>query len=415
MRPHACAATAAWLACAGTVMAAAEWPEFHGPARDNKSAETGLLKAWPADGPKLLWTADGLGIGYSTVSVAGGTIYTAGKIGNQTHVFALDMAGQRKWQAANGQSWNASEKMRYAIHYDGARATPTVDGDRVYHLGELGRLAAFDAKTGKEIWSLNVMDRFGAKLPKYGYAQSVLIDGQKLFCYVGGSKGAMVALDKATGKTLWANTDLADRVAFSSPILVDFAGRRLLVAVNAWAVVGLDSATGERLWRYEYRNPRSNNIACPIHHDDGIYASSGYGKGSVMLKLKAADGEVGVEEVWETKLLDNHHGGVVLVDGCLYGAGHYSRGWHCLDLATGAPRYCHKSFAKGSVMFVDGMLYCLGEKGTMALVKATPQGFVVVSRFRVPRGGEGLYWAHPVAVGSPSPAIGPTEGLMANG
>ena len=372
-----------------------EWPCFHGPNRDNKSTETGLLKQWPQDGPKLLWTARGLGKGYSSVTIAGGLIYTAGMIDKQTHVFAFDLNGKQKWRRRNGQSWES--KRSHAIAYGGARATPTYDRGRVYHLGELGRLAAFDAKTGREIWAIDLFKKFGATTPKYGLAESVLIDGDRLICCPGGTKGFMVCLEKKTGKLVWANTKIEGTVAYSSPVIAEFGGFRQIVSMSAKAVFGVDAKTGKLLWSVEHANYRNNNVTDPIFHKGYVFASSGYGKGSIVVRLKPVKGGIEAEKVWSSKLMDNHHGGVLLLDGRLYGSGHLSKGWFCLDLLTGKQAWNAKG--KGSLTYADGMMYCLDERGTMALVKPTPEALRIVSSFGLPKGGAGLYWAHPVVCG----------------
>jgi len=369
-----------------------EWPCFHGPKRDNKSPETGLLKQWPDGGPKRLWTASGLGKGYSSVSVAGGLIYTAGMIRKQTYVFAFDLDGKRRWWKRNGQSWQST--MRHAMGYDGARSTPTYDDGRLYHLGERGRLAAFEAKSGREIWALDLLRQFGAETPRYGLAESVLIDGDRLICCPAGTKGYMVCLEKKTGKLVWANTGIEGTVGYSSLVIREFGGFRQILGMSARVVFGVDAESGKLLWSVEHGNRRRNNATSPIFHKGHVFASSGYGKGSLVVRLRPVPGGIETEKLWASRLMDNHHGGVVLVRGHLYGAGHESRGWFCLDFMTG--RQLWKAEGKGSLTYADGMLYCLEERGTMALVEAAPQRRRVVSSFAVPNGGTGLYWAHPV-------------------
>ena len=136
----------------------AAWPSFHGPRRDNIAIDTGLMQSWPQTGPELLWTASGIGHGYSSVSIAAGRIFTAGMIDRQTYVTAMDLTGKKLWQRLNGQSWQASERQAWAMSYSGSRGTPTVDGETVYHLSEMGRLTAFDARTGQEQWHVDVLD-----------------------------------------------------------------------------------------------------------------------------------------------------------------------------------------------------------------------------------------------------------------
>ena len=329
------------------------------------------------------------------MTIAGGQIYTAGMIDKRTHVFALDMNGKEKWRQPNGQSWETT--LRYAMTYTGARSTPTYDEGRVYHLGEMGRLAVFDAKSGEEIWTLDLFKKFGATTPKYGLGESVLIDGDMLICRPWGTKGRMVCLQKKTGKVVWATTEIEGTAAYSSCVIAEFGGFRQILSTSSKAVFGVDAKTGKLLWSVEHGNYRDNNVTDPIFHKGYVFASSGYGKGSIVVRLKPVKGGIEAEKVWASKLMDNHHGGVLLLDGHLYGSGHLSKGWFCLDLLTGKQAWNAKG--KGSLAYARGMMYCLDERGTMSLVKPTPEAFRIVSSFRVPKGGAGLYWAHPVVCG----------------
>ena len=372
-----------------------EWHCFHGLSRNNKSAETGLLKKWPEVTPELLWTVTGLGKGYSSVSIVEDYLYTAGIIEKQTYVFAFDLNGKQIWKKPNGQSWEATRS--HARAYAGSRSTPTYDDGLLYHLGDLGRLGAFNYRTGKEIWVLELREFSDAEIPEYGYSESVLIDGDRLYCNPAGKKEFMICLNKKNGKLIWANTEIPGTVGFSSPIIAEFGGYRQIINMSSNCVYGADTKTGKLLWSVEYENSRSNNCTDAIFHDGYVFASSGYGKGSILIKLTASRKEIIPETVWHTDLMDNHHGGVILHDGYLYGAGHNSRGWFCLDFMTGEQMW--KARGKGSVFYADNMFYFLEENGTMKLVKAAPEQYDEVSSFKVPKGGEGYHWAHPVVCG----------------
>jgi len=326
-------------------------------------------------------------------------IYTAGSLEKQSYVLAFDLSGKLKWKTANGGQWKAEERMPWALSFDGARSTPTVDGETVYHLSDLGTLSAFDAQTGKVRWSLDLPTQFDAVVPGYGYAESVLIDGNHLICTPGGKKGFMVALDKRTGAVLWTNTEVTDRAAYASPILFTDQGIRQLVTLTEAAIIGVAAETGKLLWRYPFTNMRKNNIPTPIYQQGYVFASTGYGGGSVLLKLKVDAGKVSVSKVWANTLLDNIHGGVILRDGYLYGAANDKPAWVCLNFLTGEEVYREKGVGQGSLLYADGMLYCLGERGTMALVPCMPKNYLPVSQFDVPQGGSGLFWAHPVVCG----------------
>lgn len=372
-----------------------EWPNFHGLSRDNKSSETGLLKKWPENGPKLLWTVEGLGRGYSCVSIAEGYLFTSGVVDKQTVVFAFDLNGKLVWKKSNGESWEATAS--HARAYNGARSTPTYDNGILYHLSDMGRLAAFNYKTGEEIWFIKLREAFDAEIPEYGYSESVLIDGEHLYCNPAGKKGFMVCLNKKDGKLIWANTEIPGNVGFSSPIIAEFNGTRQIINLSSNCIYGAGMTTGKMLWSVEYENSRSNNCTDAIFQNGHVLASSGYGKGSISIKLTASGKEIIPETVWQTELMDNHHGGVILHDGYLYGAGHNARGWFCLDFMTGKELW--KAPGKGSLTYADNMFYFLEERGIMRLVNATPEKYEEVSSFRVPEGGDGVYWSHPVVFG----------------
>lgn len=372
-----------------------EWHCFHGTDRTNKSTETGLLKEWPEAGPKLVWTVSGLGEGYSSVSIAEGYLFTAGMVDKQTYVFAFDLNGKQVWKKPNGQSWETT--MSHARTYTGSRSTPTYDNGVVYHLNELGRLTAFDYKTGNELWSLELREQFNADIPEYGYSESVYIDGDRLYCNPAGEKGYMVCLDKNNGNLIWTSTEIPGTVGFSSSVVFDYGGYRQIAGLSSNSVYGVDLETGKLLWHVGFENSRSNNVADPIFHNGYVFASSGYGKGSILIKLNVSGKEITPETVWHTDLMDNHHGGVILHEGDLYGAGHEARGWFCLDFMTG--KQIWKANGKGSLTYADGMLYCLDERGIMTLVRATPEKYDAVSTFEVPSGGKGFHWTHPVVCG----------------
>jgi outer membrane protein assembly factor BamB len=373
-----------------------EWPNFHGSDRTNKSAETGLLKEWPADGPKLMFTIEGLGEGYSSVSIAKGVIYTAGLLNQQTHVFAFDLNGRLLWKSPNGKAWSTT--MAHAVTYTGSRSTPTYDNNRVYHLGESGRLAAFDAKTGKEIWYKDLAEQFEAPSTKYGYAESVLIDGNNLFVRPAGKKGFQVCLNKENGNIIWVNTEIPGVEGYTSPMIMEFGGYRQLIASSSLCYYSVDTKTGKLLWTADFKNERGLNISDVVISNDLVFMTSGYGRGSMLIKLKPADGKITTETVWQSEIMDNHHGGVILHNGFLYGSGSNSRGWFCLDLMTGTKKW--NSEGKGSLTYADGMLYILEERsGSVKLVTATPEKYEQKGEFKAPKGGEGMYWAHPVVCG----------------
>ena len=372
----------------------AQWPQFHGQQRDNLSDDTGLLKRWPDSGPKLIWKIEDIGHGFSSVAIADGIIYTAGNIGNDTVITALDMAGNILWQATNGPAYKRS--------YPGARSTPTIVDDKLYHLNGDGYVVCLEARTGKSIWRLNILEKFHGRNIEWGLSESLLVDGRNVICCPGGEDVSMVALDMDTGKTVWTCTGVGDKPSYASPIIVNYKGLRQIVTFMSASAIGVAADTGRLLWKYDHPIKYDANIVTPIYHDGHIILFATLGRGATMLKLNVMDETCTVEEVWRTEELDNEHGGVVLVDGYFYGhadGNHKWRHWACLELTTGKTMYSVDGLPvtrSAALTYADGMLYLLSDLGTVALMPANPRDFNIVSQFQLPKGGEGPTWAHPV-------------------
>jgi outer membrane protein assembly factor BamB len=370
-----------------------DWPQFRGPTRDGKSAETGLLKKWPETGPKLSWSVGGLGIGFSSVAVAGGFVYTTGMIDGEGFLFAYDIAGNLKWKESYGPEWTQS--------YKGTRTTPTVDGERVYVFSGTGIMVCFNARTGEKAWQIDTLKEFDGKNIRWGMSGSPLIDGRKVYCTPGGKKGTIVALDKVTGRTIWATTGIDELSAYCSAILIKRGANRLLVNLIQKSIVCVATDTGKLIWREPYETYYDAGTVTPVYENGRLYVTSvverEFTTGGVMLEL-SADG-TSVARKWNDQTLDCGHGGVVLVDGYLYGStfdGIPKGDWICLDWNSGKVMYDNKwNGNKGSIIYTDGMLYCYDENtGDVALVKPSPKRFEIVSSFRVTK-GTGQHWAHP--------------------
>lgn len=366
------------------------WPRFHGPNFDNKSPDTNLRKSWPPEGPPLKWKVTGIGEGYSSVTLADGRIFTAGNIDNRTVITALDLNGKILWQADNGPAWTGS--------YPGTRSTPTIDGPRVYDLSPLGQLTCFEAATGKPLWTVNILERFRARNITWALAESVLIDGDRVICSPGGPVASVVALNKFTGDLVWTAASTGDLAGYASPSIGEFAGRRIIFTMLAKAVIGVDADRGELLFRHEHVTSWDVNVLMPIYYQGCLFVSSGYGTGAKLLQLVPKGKNVDVKLLWHERLLDNHHGGVLLLDGYLYGSNHRGR-WVCLNWATGEVMYQAAGVGKGSLTYADGMFFVLSERGEVGLVEADPRAHHVISQFRLPPGGSGPSWAHPVVIG----------------
>jgi len=374
-----------------------DWPSFHGHDRSNKSKETGLLKEWPEGGPEMLFAISGLGDGYSSVSFGEGLIFTAGTNGDQSYVFAFDMNGEPVWKSPNGDSWSTSAP--WASSYTGSRSTPSYDNGRVYCLSEAGRMGVYDARTGKEIWAKDLAKEFNAPETEYGYAESVFLEGDRLYVRPAGKTGFQVCLDKNSGELIWANNDIPGVEGYSSAVVFEYGGFRHLTGSSSDCYYGVDITTGRLLWKVDFKNRQGLNLTDIIAKDGFVYMTSGYGKGSLMVKLKPSGESFIPETVWQSELMDNQHGGVILHEGYLYGSGSDSRGWFCIDFLTGEKIWNHTR-GKGSITYADGMLYLLDERsGIMTLVKASPENYEPAGEFNVPSGGGNTYWAHPVVCG----------------
>ena len=369
-----------------TALHAADWPQWQGPDRTRVSTETGLLNAWPAAGPPLVWTADGVGGGYGSMAVAGDRVFVQGTRNRNSIVVALNRAdGNEVWSKALGAA-------RADSRGPGPRGTPTVDGDRVYVLSENGDLLCVKTD-GTGVWQRNILRDFRGRQPNWLISESPLVDGAHVIVMPGGPGAGIVKLDKMTGATVWTSKDLSDPASYSSIVAADVHGVRTYLAFTAAAGVGVRASDGKLMFRYPNAANYVANVATPIFSNNRVFFSSAYGTGGGLLDLTVQNGEVRAKEVYFTRSMNNHHGGVVLVDGYLYGFNDSIL--VCLDFATGKMMWRDRSVGKGSVTYADGSLYIQGEDNVIGLADATPSGYREKGRLRIPDKGYPS-WAHPV-------------------
>ncbi|MHC4113554.1 MAG: outer membrane protein assembly factor BamB family protein [Planctomycetota bacterium] len=365
---------------------AAEWPCWQGPNHDAKSPATGLLKEWPAEGPKLLWQVNGLGNGYSTVSVSGGMIYTTGDVDDKLMLFAFDMNGKPKWKMPVDKAWTRSRP--------GSRSTPTIDGDRLYLLSGNGIFACFNARTGKQNWSKDLRS-FGGKPGGWGYAESVLIYNDLAIVKPGGDN-CIMAFNKTTGETVWQSKGFKAGPEYGSCVPITHDGVPMITTGTRAGVVGVSAKTGELLWKNSWCTNNTANCPDPVYADGYVFWANGYDKGGICLKLSTSDGKVSAHQAWTTTDMVCHHGGYIVHEGHIYG--NHRGGWSCLELKTGQKKWHEKAVGKGSLCFADGMLYLFGENdGKAALATFSPDGMEVKGKVTVK--GSGPSWAHPVVIG----------------
>ena len=366
---------------------AEDWPQFRGPDRNGVSKETGLLTQWPQGGPELLWTADGCGLGFSSVAIADGTIYVSGDSGQSCQVVALDLEGKVKWRRPFGQAHTRGR-------FPGTRSTPTVDGNSVYCLGPQGDLGCIDAKSGRLRWSVNIIKRFRGRNIQWKLSESVLVDGNNVICTPGANNATLAALNRNTGATVWTSKGLSDRAAYASPIAYKVGPGRIISTLTASGLVGVNAANGNFLWRYDRPSNRTANCPTPVFYRGAVFSASAYNTGGGLVRITASRSRVSINEIWQTADMDNHHGGFVVINDHIYGHGNRS-GWLCIDFNTGRTIWRDRGVGKGSVISADGMLYCFSEGRTMGLVKVNPNRYELVSQFRMPRAGSRPTWAHP--------------------
>lgn len=370
----------------------AVWPQFLGPARNNISTETGLLKQWGPAGPRLIATVRGLGVGFSNIAVVDGTAFTMGNRGEREYVLAFALEQGK-------QVWEYDLAAAYHNGYgDGPRGTPTIDGEFVYALGASGDLVCLDRQTGREIWKKNPVREFGAAIPNWGIAESVLIDGDRLICTPGGKAATMVACDKRTGAVVWkSKTPRGDQAAYASTIAVEVGDVRQYVNFTASGVIGVRADNGKFLWRDDSSANGIANCCTPLYADGFVLTSSGYGKGSSLLALSSSGGTTSKKLKYHSNELKIHHGGMVLHEGSVYGSN--DKNWTCLDFKTGKVRWRDPSIGKGSLTFAEGRLYLRSEQGPVALVVAGASEYREVGRFTPGERSNAPAWTYPIICG----------------
>lgn len=380
-------------AVGGEAATAGEWPQWRGPGRDDRSSETGLLKKWPKEGPKRLWVFDDSGLGYSGFAIAGGKLYTLGLFDAEEKLICIDVAtGKKVWDTTIGpiftNKWG-----------NGPRSSPSVSGGKVYALSASGVIACVDAATGKREWDKSLTKDLGGAVPGWGYTESPLVEGDMVMVTPGGKDGTLAALDAKSGKVKWRSKDWTDGAQYSSCVPVDFNGKRQVIQLVMNSVAGVDASNGSLLWKADFPG-RTAVIPTPIFSEGHVYVTAGYGVGCKMVKL----GGEKVDEVYANNVMVNHHGGVVLVDGHLYGHSD-SGGWVCQEFMTGKEKWKSRDLGKGCVTYADDHLYCVDEStGTVVLVKANPDKWDEQGRFELEaksdqRSPDGRIWTHPVVTG----------------
>jgi outer membrane protein assembly factor BamB len=358
-----------------------DWHQWRGSNRDGKSAETGLLKTWAAQGPPVAWRTTGAGIGYSSFSASDGRIYTLGGRNQREYVIAFDInSGKRVWETPVGALFSNDRG-------SGPRSTPTIDGDRLYALGGSGDLVCLDVKTGKPIWTKNLLRDFGGSNIYWGLSESPLVVTDRVLVQAGGRNAAIVALNKMSGEAFWRRH--SDEPGYSSAVLAQVGATQQAVFFTAHRALGVSVRDGRELWSYDRVANGTANIATPIVAGNRVFLSSDYGTGAALLELSSS----GAREIYFTSEMRNHHSSSVLVGEHLYGfSGSILT---AMQLASGTVAWRDRSVGKGSLIYADQRLYLYSENGVAGLAEPTPAGYREHGRFRIQPGSLPT-WSHPI-------------------
>jgi outer membrane protein assembly factor BamB len=362
-----------------------DWPQWRGPNRDGISPETGLLKDWPQGGPPLAWKATGAGEGYSSFAVTQSRVYTLGARGDTEYVLAYDAAtGKRVWEVAHGRRFSNDRG-------NGPRATPTIDGNRIYAFGASGDLSALDAATGEVAWRINVLRQYGGSNITWGLSESPLVLSDRILVNAGGT---IVALKKTDGSAIWKSG--GDEAGYSSAVLQKTGNISQAIFFTSRRVIGVDVNSGRQLWNYAPVANNTANIATPIVRGNRVFVSSAYGTGGALLELAPSGNNVSVREVYFTRRMMNHHATSILIGDYLYGFDNAIL--TALKFDTGEVAWQNRSVGKGSLAFADDRLYLYSENGVVGLAEASPTGYREHGRFEL-RTDRLPTWSHPVVSG----------------
>lgn len=370
--------------------AAEDWPQWQGPSRDLANNETGLLTTWPEGGPARLWLFDQCGLGYSGPAIVDGVVYLMGSADGVAFLLAVDTAtGKEKWRCELAEEFTNGWG-------DGPRSTPTVSGDNVYAITSVGAVACV-SKAGELVWKTEMLD-LGGQVPTWGYSESPLVDERAVYCTPGRDRGSIAALDKQTGELLWQSSEATASAHYSSLVSAEINGVPQLVQQLPTLILGVAKEDGRVLWQEPWFKPVAA-IPTPIVDGNRVYFTCGYGKGSALYEIGE---DFSVTEVYKNKVMKNKHGGVVLVDGYVYGHSNPD-GWTCQEFATGKRVWSERSvLGMGALGYADGMLYLLDkDTGDVALVEPSPKGYQERGRFTLDPQSEqrkprGRIWVHPV-------------------
>jgi outer membrane protein assembly factor BamB len=366
--------------------------QWRGVRRDGIYSDRNLLQTWPASGPKLLWMNEKIGCGYGSPVIADGKLFINGEIDSISHVFAFDLNGRLLWKTPNGREFFGEG---FSSSFAGSRSTPTVCNDLVYVSSGNGRIACLQTESGRVRWAVDIVRDLGGKVNMFGFSESLLVNEKFVYCYPGGSKGSIVALDRFTGKVIWKSDALNDPASYVSPILIKLRDINILVTVSHNYLMGLDAGTGKYLWSFKEDSVKIEGeySNTPVYSEGFIYNVSGVKKGTGAFKLQLSPDGKSIKEIWRNDKVKNSIGGFVKIDNRLYCTSDDNK-LKCVDLKSGnvidsLPRM------RGSLIWADNHLYCYNDNGRLCLIRLSGIKMETVSQFTIDKGKK-EHFAHPV-------------------
>jgi outer membrane protein assembly factor BamB len=357
--------------------------QWRGPDRNGIYTEAGLLKKWPGPGPKLLWHFDELGEGFTSAAVTTKGVFITGMIKDKGNIFGFDLKGKLLWKKEYGPEWTEN--------HNGVRSTPLVVKDHLYFESAFGKIVCMNCSDGQTLWTVDMVKQYGAENIEWGITENLLFDGNTLYCTPGGKGASMVALDMNSGKEIWKSKSNGEKSAYCSPMMIKLPNKKIIVTIMQYSVCGFDASTGIQLWKSDFTMDPDVHPNTPVYIDGYLYCGSGYGLGSVMLKL-SSDGN-SVTQIWKNVSCDPKMGGVVVLNGRIYGTGDRNRKFFCLDWKTGKEIFSTRELSPANIIADDGLLYVYSESGKVSLVEPMADRINILSSFTVPSGA-GPHWAH---------------------
>lgn len=367
--------------------------EWRGPNRDGIYTETNLLKQWPENGPELLWSFEGLGLGHSSPAVANERIYVTGMndtISATGVLFTFDANGALLWKKEYGPE--------FGLNFHGTRSTPVVVDDLIYIESGMGAVYCLNVENGEEQWSVDFIKDLGVdSVLQFGYSESVLIDGENLICVPGAKDNNVVCLNRFTGEMVWNSKGVEEIATYNSPILVNYKGLKLVIAMSAGSIMGIDAGTGEMYWQVEQTQRNKIHANTALYFEGKfVISSAGPTETSGLVQIELTDGGKNAEVVWRNRKFRNLMGGIVRVDSCIYGSAYLKKDWQVINWNTGEMLAQNKEIGGGAIIYADGLFYCYAEKdGAMALAQASSESFEIINKFELPLGTK-EHWARPV-------------------